>query len=49
MERIKVIYVKLRGSPDRITEHVLRNIDRCVTILQDHNIAMIDEDGSHAL
>ena len=49
MEKIKVVYVKLGGSPDKISKHVLRNIDRCIVILRDHNIAMIDEEGSHAL
>jgi predicted nuclease of predicted toxin-antitoxin system len=43
MKKIKVIYIKLRGSPDNITKHVLRNIDRCIIILQDHNVVMIDE------
>jgi predicted nuclease of predicted toxin-antitoxin system len=49
IKRIRVVYIRLRGSPDKITEHVLRNIDRCIAALQNRNVVIIDEEGFHAL
>jgi len=48
MTRVKVVYVRLSGDPDRIAEHVLSNIDKCVNILQSHNVVVLDEEGVHA-
>jgi len=49
MKKIKVVYIRLSGDPSGMTQHVLNNIERCINILQDHNVAMLDEEGSHAL
>jgi len=48
MKKIKV-YIKLSGDPNSIAQHVLNNIEGCINILQDHNVAMLDEEGSHTL
>ena len=49
MRKIKVIYIRLGGDPHSIAQNVLKNIERCINILQDHNVAMLDEEGSHTL
>jgi len=49
MRKIKVIYIRLSGDPNNIAQHILNNIEGCINILQDHNAAMLDEEGSHVL
>jgi len=47
MKRVKVVYLRLSGNPETIAQHALKNIDKCIKILQDHNVAIIDEEGCH--
>ena len=49
MRKIKVIYIRLSGDPNSIAQRILNNIDGCTSILQDHNVAMLDEEGPHTL
>jgi len=49
MRKIKVVYIRLSGDPNSVTQHVLNNIEGCINILQDHNVAMLDEEGPHTL
>jgi len=49
MKKIKVVCIRLSGDPISIAQHVLNNIEACINILQDHNVAMLDEEDSHTL
>jgi len=49
MRKIKVVYIRLSGEPNTMAQHILNNIERCINILQDHNVAMLDEEGCHTL
>jgi len=49
MTKIKVLYIRLSGDPKSITRHILDDIEGCINILQDHNVAMLDEEGYHTL
>lgn len=48
-KKIKVVYLRLSGDPETIAQHALKNIKKCVRILQDHNVGTIDEEGCHRL
>jgi len=48
-EKIKVIYIRLGGEPNSIAQYVLDGIEGCINILQEHSIAMLNEDGCHIL
>lgn len=49
MKKIKVVYIRLIGDPNKIAQQVLNNRERCTNTLQDHNAVMLDEEGLHAL
>lgn len=49
MRKIKVVYIRLSGDPNTIAQHILNNMESCINILQDHNVAMLDEEGCHTL
>mgnify|MGYP001113664548 CR=1 FL=1 len=49
MREIKVIYIRVSGDPHSIAQYVLDEIEGCVNILRDHNVAMLDQEGCHAL
>jgi len=49
MRKIKVVYIRLSGDPNSVAQHVLNNIEGCINVLQDHNVAILDEEGPHTL
>jgi len=49
MRKIKVVYVRLHGDPHSIAQHILSNIHRCINILRNHNVVMLDHEGCHTL
>lgn len=49
MRKVKVIYIRLSGDPNNIAQQVLEYIKRCISILRDHNIVMLDQKGCHTL
>lgn len=49
MRKIKAIYIRLSGDPNIMAMRVLDNIQRCIEILQDHNIVVLDETSCLAL
>ena len=49
MRKIKVVYIRLSGDPNSVAQQVLNSIEGCINILQDHNVAMLDEEGPHTL
>ena len=49
LNRMKVIYVKLTGDPGEMARFVLDHVEDCLSILQRHNVVILDNVGSHAL
>ena len=49
LNRMKVIYVKLTGNPGEMARFVLDHVEDCLSILQRHNVVILDNVGSHAL
>ncbi len=49
MRKIKVVYVRLRGDPHSIAQHILDNIQECINNLREHNVVMLDPEGCHTL
>ena len=45
--RVKVIYVKLIGGPKDMEQHIVTHMGRCVDMLKDHNLIILDEKGCH--
>jgi len=48
-EKLKVVYIRLGGDPNSIAQRVLDNIEKCINILQKHNVAVLNKDGCHIL
>ena len=47
MRKIKVVYITLSGDPNDAAQQVLDNLEGCIGILQDHNVAILNEEGCH--
>jgi len=45
--RIKVVYIRLSGDLDDIARRVLNSIKRCLSLLRDHDLVILDEEGVH--
>jgi predicted nuclease of predicted toxin-antitoxin system len=49
IRKIKVIYVRLSGDPNDIAQQVVDNIERCVSLLREHNVIIINKKGCYTL
>jgi len=49
LKRVKVIYVNLSGDPNGMAQLVLDCMKECDSILQRHNVVVLDDEGCHAL
>jgi len=45
--RVKVIYVKLKYRPTELEQHILTQMERCVDMIKNHNLIILDEKGCH--
>jgi len=53
MRQLRIVYIGLSGDPDSgdpdsIAQQVLRNIERSISLLYRHTMAIVDEEGCHA-
>jgi len=48
MRQLRFVYIGLSGDPDSTAQQVLKNIDRSISLLYRHTMAIIDEEGCHA-
>jgi predicted nuclease of predicted toxin-antitoxin system len=46
-KKMKVIYIRGSGDPHQLADLVLSNIDHCLTLIKEHSVVMLDEDGCH--
>jgi len=46
-QRMKVIYIRGTGDPHQLADLVLSHIGHCLTLLEEHNVIVLDEDGCH--
>lgn len=46
-QRLKVVYIRGSGDPNQLADLVLSHITHCLTLLQEHNVVVLDEDGCH--
>jgi len=46
-QRMKVIYIRGTGDPHQLADLVLSHIGHCLTLLEEHNVVVLDEDGCH--
>jgi hypothetical protein len=44
---MKVIYIRGTGDPHQLADLVLSHIGHCLTLLEEHNVVVLDEDGCH--
>jgi len=49
LSRIKVMYLKVTGDPQKIAELILDNIKNCAPMFRTHNVIMLDDEGCHPL
>jgi len=46
-EKLKVLYIHGTGDPNQLADLVLSHIGHCLTLLEEHNVVVLDEDGCH--